>query len=488
MAPTRLTHFVLVGLALLSLAHGRGPEVEVHSSGSDGIHGTDDRTAPARPNIIFIITDDQRADWLGAAGHPHLQTPNIDRLAEEGAMFTNFYTTTPLCSPSRASFLTGQYPHTHGVINNDKLGLDVISHTLMTFPRRLREEGYETAFIGKWHMGLDDSRRPGFDHWISFKGQGLYIDPVVNVNGESRQLDGYMTDYLNEEAAAFVAQPHSEPVLLYLSHKAVHYPFLPAARHDTLYDDVAYSPPPLDEADLTGKPAIRRQIEPFDHFQLEGVAPEPVQSRRGRGRDESSILRDQMRALASVDEGVGLLLEALERSGTLDETIIIFTSDNGYLLGEHGRFTDKRFAYEESIRIPFVVRYPALIEAGTRIDEMALNVDVAPTLLELAGVEPVSRMHGRSLLPLFSGRDVEWRGAILAEHFFEKVVPAAPAWKAVRTEEWKYIHYPDLDGMDELYNLSADPRELRNVIADPAAQDTLMALQAQLDRLLEATR
>jgi arylsulfatase A-like enzyme len=149
---------------------------------------TDDEGAATRPNIIFIITDDQRADWLGVAGHPTLQTPHVDRLAEEGALFTNFYTTTPLCSSSRASFLTGQYPHTHGVLNNDKLGLDVISHTLMTFPRRLREEGYETAFIGKWHMGLDDSHRPGFDHWISFKGQSLYIDPVVNVNGESRQL------------------------------------------------------------------------------------------------------------------------------------------------------------------------------------------------------------------------------------------------------------------------------------------------------------
>jgi N-acetylglucosamine-6-sulfatase len=263
---------------------------------------------PPAPNIIFILTDDQRWDWLGAAGHPALKTPHIDRLAHEGAMFTNFFTTTPLCSPSRASFLTGQYPHTHGVINNDKLGLDVISHTLMTFPRRLREAGYETAFIGKWHMGLDDSRRPGFDHWISFKGQGLYIDPVVNVNGESRQLDGYMTDFLNQEAADFLTRPHTKPFLLYLSHKAVHYPFLPAERHDTLYADVTYTPPPLEAADLAGKPMLRRALEPFDIFQIEGVAPEPVQSRRGRGRDTNAILRDQMRTLMAVDDGVGRLL------------------------------------------------------------------------------------------------------------------------------------------------------------------------------------
>lgn len=479
-----LRHTALVGMvwfaALLATFGSPAPS----SAQSPAV----DKSAPDRPNIVFIITDDQRWDWLGAAGHPLLRTPNIDRLAAEGALFTNFFTTTPLCSPSRASFLTGQYPHTHGVINNDKLGLDVISHTLMTFPRRLRETGYETAFIGKWHMGLDDSRRPGFDHWISFKGQGLYIDPVVNINGASHQLTGYMTDFLNDEAVKFVERDRSEPFLLVLSHKAVHYPFIPAPRHDTLYSDVEYVPPAVDESDLAGKPMLRREIPPFDHFQLEGVAPEPVQPRRGRGRDQTSILRDQMRTLMSVDEGVGLLLDALARTDRLDNTLIIFTSDNGYLLGEHGRFTDKRFAYDESIRIPFVLRYPPLVEGRSRIDEMSLNVDVAPTLLELAGVEPVTRMHGWSLLPLLRGEDVEWREAFLAEHFLEKVVPAAPAWKAVRTDEWKYIHYPDLEGMDELYNLKEDPRETRNLISDPPSQAMLQRMQIQMERLLAATR
>ncbi len=459
--------------------------------GQDDSAGTDAESGPSQssqPNIVFVITDDQRADWLSAAGHPDLETPQIDRLAVEGALFTNFFTTTPLCSPSRASFLTGQYPHTHGVINNDKLGLDVISHTLMTFPRRLREEGYETAFIGKWHMGLDDSRRPGYDHWISFKGQGLYIDPVVNVNGESRQLDGYMTDFLNREAEAFVLRARERPFLLYLSHKAVHYPFLPAERHDSLYRHVAYTPPVLDEADLAGKPVLSRTTGAFDHFALEGVAPEPVQPRRGRGTDESSILRDQMRTLISVDEGVGMVLDALEETGQLDNTIFIFTSDNGYLLGEHGRFTDKRFAYDEAIRIPFVLRYPPLVEAGSRIDAMALNIDVAPTLLELAGVEPVTRIHGRSIVPLFEDQTEDWRDSFLAEHFLEKVVPAAPAWKAVRTRNWKYIHYPDLEGMDELYDLENDPGEIHNRIADPEAQSVLDEMEGELDRLMQASR
>ena len=441
-----------------------------------------------RPNIVFIITDDQRAEWLGVAGHPTLKTPNIDRLAREGAWFTRFFVTTPLCSPSRASFLTGQYPHTHGVINNDRLGLDVISHTLMTFPRRLREEGYETAYIGKWHMGLDDSRRPGFDHWISFKGQGLYIDPVVNENGTRRQFDGYMTDYLNEKAVEFVRQPRSKRFVLYVSHKAVHYPYLPAARHDSWYEEVDFDPPVVIKEGLAGKPARRlnRQADPW--YLLEGVAAEPGQPRRGRGDDSGSIVRDQMRSLMSVDDGVGMLLDALTETGQLDNTLIIFTSDNGYLLGEHGFFNDKRVAYEEAIRVPFVIRYPALIAPGTRIDALAINVDVAPTLFEVAGVEPVTPVHGHSLIPLFRDPSAEWRSSILTEYFLEKVVPNARPWQSVRTDRWKYIQYTDLEDMDELYDLYADPHELRNLIADPSAGLILQAMRTELDSLLAATK
>src|SRR4051812_23814193 len=200
--------------------------------------------APPRRNIVFVIADDLRYDGLGCTGSPFARTPHIDRLAAEGLRLTNFFCCTPLCSPSRASFLTGLYPHRHGVVNNDRVGLDVISHTLYTFPRMLREAGYETGFVGKWHMGLDDSRRPGFDTWVSFKGQGLYRDPVVNVNGEQRQLDGYMTDHLNRWAVEFVRKPRAKPFCLYLSHKAVHIPYLPAPRHEKLYSDVKPALPP----------------------------------------------------------------------------------------------------------------------------------------------------------------------------------------------------------------------------------------------------
>ncbi len=297
--------------------------------------------APLRPNILVVITDDQRYDTLGCTGHPVSKTPNIDRLAREGALFPRFYVACPLCSPSRASYLTGVYPHKHGVINNDKLGLDVISHTLMTFPRQLREAGYETAFVGKWHMGADDSRRPGFDRWFSFKGQGAYIDGVVNDDGMQRQLDGHMTEQLNQQAVEWIGRKRSKPFCLVLSHKAVHFPYLPERRDEALYSDYDFKKPAVAPGDLDGKPALTRKVPKQKSYELEGIAPEPGEPRRGRGADPSSVVRDQLRCLAEVDQGVGQLLGALEASGQLDRTAVFYTSDNGYLMGEHGQVDAK---------------------------------------------------------------------------------------------------------------------------------------------------
>ncbi|MCP5114257.1 MAG: sulfatase-like hydrolase/transferase, partial [bacterium] len=310
------------------------------------------RAAPPRPNIVFVLTDDLRWDGLGITGHPFAQTPHIDRLGREGAVFNNFFVTTPLCSPSRASFLTGKYAHSHRIINNDKNGLAGISHTLMSWPRLLRESGYETAFIGKWHMGFDDTRRPGFDDWLSFKAQGLFIDPVVNDNGRRRQLSGYMTDFLNQQATDFVRRDRDKPFVLFLSHKAVHFPYLPAKRHEQLYADASIRYPEVAPHDLEGKPALTRKVPRGDVLRLEGNTPEPQESRRGRGRTRDSIVLDQMRCMASVDEGIGMIRQALTDIGQLDDTLIVFASDNGYLLGEHGQFNQKRWAYEDSIRVP----------------------------------------------------------------------------------------------------------------------------------------
>lgn len=442
-----------------------------------------------RPNIVFVIADDLRFDGLGCTGNPEMKTPHIDRLAAEGLLLKNFFAVTPLCSPSRASFLTGLYPHAHRVYNNDKLGIDVVSHTLHTFPRMLREAGYETAFIGKWHMGLDDSRRPGFDHWISFKGQGLYLDPVVNIDGVPKQLDGYMTDHLNRFAVEFVEKPHDRPFALYLAHKGVHAPYIPAPRHEPLYSDYQPSTPPSASDDLSGKPVMTRKVERADPFETEGTAPEPAEPDRGRGRrGHAEVIRNQMRCLASVDEGVGQLLDALKERGVLDDTVVIFTADNGFLHGEHGQYDTKRWAYEESIRVPFVMRYPPLIRPGTVRDPMVLNVDVAPTLLELAQAKPVARFHGRSFLPLLREPVEGWRTSILTEYFLEKTAPRVPSWQSLRTDRWKYIHYPGFDGMDELYDLVSDPGEVTNRLADPGVRDTLRALQDELKSQLDSTR
>lgn len=440
--------------------------------------------AEDRPNIVVVVTDDQRYDQLGCTGHPVLKTPNIDRLAAQGILFRNSFCVLPLCSPNRASILTGLYPHAHRVINNDKLGHDFISHTLNTFPRRLRETGYETAFIGKWHMGMDDSRRPGFDRWFSFKGQGAYIDGVVNDDGLVRQMDGYMTDILNEQAVAWVSKSRAKPFCLYLSHKGVHAPYLPAERHESLYADYTFTPPQNLSDDLVGKLALTRKLPPFDRFAVEGVQPEPGESRRGRGREPASVVRDQMRCLTSIDEGIGQLLAALEKSGQLDRTVFVYTADNGYLMGEHGQFDNKRWPYEEALRVPLVIRYPARIRAGGVCDRMVLSIDLAPTLLDLGGIEPLEPMHGRSLAPLFDDPQSPWREAALFEYFLEKVAPQTPTWRAVRTDAWKYVHYPENSAWDELYDLRNDPREQHNLADASSSAPTLATLRDEMQRLL----
>ena len=440
----------------------------------------------SRPNIVFIITDDQRWDSLGVTGHPAAKTPNIDRLAREGVLFENFFCATPLCSPSRASFLTGLYPHRHRVINNDRPGLDAISHTLPTFPRILRESGYESAYIGKWHMGLDDSRRPGFDHWVSFKGQGLYIDPVLNVNGASVQMTGYTTDILNRHAVDFLNNKREKPFVLYVGHKAVHAPYIPAPRHEKEYANYRYRPPEVSKADLAGKPVLSRPVPPPDMLRIEGAIPEPVEPRRGRGRDPESVVRDQLRCLASVDDGVGMIVDALRGTGVLDNTIVIFTSDNGYLLGEHAQFNEKRFAWEDSIRVPFIMRYPALAAPGRRA-QLVSSVDVAPTLLDVAGVTWPERLHGYSFAPALRDPSLPGRKAILAEYFEEKVVPRCPDWQAVRTSAYKLVRYPGAEELNELYDLQSDAREEHNLFHDPRKAAIVEQMRRELDKLLTET-
>jgi N-acetylglucosamine-6-sulfatase len=434
--------------------------------------------AADRPNIIFILIDDQRFDALGCAGHPFLKTPNIDRIAREGAYFENAFVTTPLCSPSRASFLTGQYVHTHGVRGNGDS--NALSHQLVTWPALLQKSGYETAWIGKIHMGNDAGPRPGFDHWISFKGQGEFIDPTFNIDGKVEKQTGYMTDLLSARAVDFLQRKREKPFVLCLSHKAVHGPFTPADRHKDLYTDEELPKPPSLDDSLEGKPMLQNRSQPQ-------TRPRAQRPGRGGGGGAGNVQRNQLRCIASIDEGVGAMLKALEESKQLDNTIIVYTSDNGYFWGEH-KLGDKRAAYEESIRVPLVMRYPKLIPASTRLNQIALNIDLAPTFLQLAGATIPDNMHGKSLVSLFDGDRSKWRTAALLEYFMEPQFGHVLDWQAVRNDRWKYVHYPKKPEYDELYDLQADKYEMKNLISDANAAETLKSMKSELQRQLDATR
>ncbi len=439
--------------------------------------------AADRPNIVFILIDDLRWDALGCTGHPFAKTPNIDRLAKEGARCKNFFVSIPLCSPSRGSFLTGQYAHKHGVTNNGDHS--AFSHQLVTFPRLLHDAGYETAYVGKWHMGRDDSPRPGFDRWISFKGQGTYEDPVINVDGRASEVTGYMTDILNEHAVTFVKQEHRKPFLLYLAHKAVHGPFTPAERHRGLYVNNTLKPAPSIDDSRAGKPVLSRKVEEPTRQKAGKKGKAKKAPGAGNERGPQNVVRNQLRALAPVDEGVGQILKALEDTKQLERTMIIFTSDNGFFWGEHG-LGDKRWAYEESIRDPLLMRYPKLIKAGTTLEQMVLNIDLAPTLLELGGAPIPKPIEGRSLLPLLRDSRTDWRTSFLTEYFQEKQYPRVPTWQAVRTDRWKYVHRPD--GPYELYDLKDDPNEKFNLYGQPHCLAIQQELKSRLETLFDKYR
>ena len=417
-------------------------------------------SAPGRPNFVFILTDDHAYDAMGCAGHAWIRTPALDRLAGDGVRFSNAFVTSSLCSPSRASFLTGLYPHEHGVVSNE---VQDIPAGMPTFPQLLRQAGYRTAFVGKWHMGRFARPRPGFDHWISFNSQGDYLKNTLNVDGTWELCENYITDEITARGVSFLEQADDRPFMLMLSHKAIHQPFLPAARHATLYDDavVTNDLPTGDRLDLKPDWGGRRQ--------------EP---------DLRGFLLANARTLAAVDEGVASILDVLARSGRLDDTVIVYASDNGFLKGEHGGLWDKRVAYEPSIRIPLLVRYPRVFAPGTVCEELALNIDLMPTLLKLAGVPTPARLSGLSLAELTTG--TASRESFLYEYFQE--LGSAPTTVALRSRRYKYITYPqNPEYTRELYDLHYDPHELINRVDEAAYGAEVARLDAELESLKSRT-
>jgi N-acetylglucosamine-6-sulfatase len=442
-----------------------------------------------RPNVVFILTDDQRWDALGCAGHPFLKTPNLDRLAAEGAHFRNMFVTTSLCSPSRASFLSGLYAHAHRVLDN----FTDYPENLAGFPRRLQQAGYETAYIGKWHMGeQSDERRPGFDYWASHQGQGQYYDTVFNINGQRTVLEGYYTERVTDLAIDWLRR-RTRPLLLILGHKAPHTPFTAEKKYLHIYDDVPI-PYPASAFSLDDKPQwVRQRINTWHgiYGPLFGFRQKFPDSSPAAVKDFAAFVRAYTATIKSVDDSVGRIYQALQESGRLDDTLLIFASDNGFFLGEHG-MTDKRTMHEASIRVPLLARYPKLIRPGTVIDQMVLNIDVAPSILEICALEPLPNIHGTSWKRLLEGDAAGWRKSWYYQYNYEKQFPYTPNVRGVRTDEWKYVHYPHGDGgpdrhQAELYNLKFDPGENHNLIDDPACAPRLAELKAELQRLMQQT-
>jgi N-acetylglucosamine-6-sulfatase len=460
------------------------------------------RLANAKPrNIVLILTDDHRFDAMGFAGHPFLKTPHMDALARGGAHLRNAFVTTSLCSPSRASILTGLYMHRHGVVDNNH----PVRAGLVFFPQHLQAAGYDTAFVGKWHMGSEsDAPQPGFHHWVSFKGQGTYWPNPngLNVNGRRVPQKGYLTDELTEYALQWLEGRSAEkPFLLYLSHKAVHTDFLPTGKPEGrllvpgIEGQIGFVPAPRHQGRYASEPFVEPESLAFTPRNFAGQ-PMWVQNRRnsrhgvdvpfGNPTPLVTLYRQYMETLLAVDESIGRVLEVLRRKSVLESTLVIYMGDNGYAWGEHG-MTDKRTAYEESIRIPLVMQCPELIRPGTRISEMVANIDLAPTILEAAGLEGPRSVDGRSFLPLLRGETIPWRDELLYEYYWEWNYPQTPTLHALRTNRFKFIRPHGVWDIEELYDLEKDPHEITNLIRQPEHASRVKEMRASLFRILKET-
>lgn len=484
----RLVLLVLLFSALLACG-----QPDVGDSEDPSIYSVDPEH---RPNIIVIVVDDLRWDELGVAGHPFLETPNIDGLAREGAFFTNAFHSVPLCSPNRASILTGQYPSRHGIIDN--VARNRMSHHLATFPQALQDDGYETAFLGKWHMGNDPTPRPGFDQWVAIPGQGRTLNPELYEGGRIHEVPGYITDVLTDRAVEFIQRDREAPFFIYMGHKAIHPDavqlddgsvdlsvprgYVPAPRHQGRYEEKVFPRRRNNIGslrDLEGKPALQHALtvknskEVVEEFGEEELDP---------GSSDETIRR-RAEMLLAVDEGLGRIVETLEVEGLLNDTFILFTSDNGFFYGEHGLSLERRLPYEESIRTPLIIRYPTLVRAGEEVDHLVASVDIAPTVLEVAGAPVGDHIQGQSFLPSLRGSPTGARSSVFVEFFtYENPFPwlLDMDYRAIRTERYKYIHWMQYPDWGELYDLEEDPFEVRNLMDDPAMEGVIQGLKEEL--------
>ncbi|HEY8176310.1 MAG TPA: sulfatase [Gemmatimonadaceae bacterium] len=473
------------------------------------------RPAPplGRPNIIYIMSDDHAAHAIGAYGSRVNRTPNIDRLAREGALLRNVFATNSICTPSRATILTGQYSHVNGVTMFNRF-----DSSRLTVARILQHGGYHTGMIGKWHLGSDPV---GFDQWEILPGQGAYMNPILyTATRETTYTGRYVTDVITDLAIEFIKnRPKSKPFFLMVHNKAPHRPWEPdEAHHASFADKWIPEPPTLWDNYATRTDAIhenqQRVAADLTYRDLK-IPPPPGLSDSARARwqttkpdnvttirDGASVtltgealarwkyqryMQDYLATVQSVDDNVGRLLAFLDRAGLATNTIVIYTSDQGFFLGDHGMF-DKRFMYEESLRMPFLMRWPAVIKPGTRVDAMALNVDFAPTFLDAAGLPANPDMQGRSLLPILRGRTpADWRTSMYYRYYHDPGDHNTRAHYGVRTLTHKLIYFWKKDQW-ELFDLVNDPLEMNNVYGQPGHEQITAALKSELLRLKRAVR
>jgi arylsulfatase A-like enzyme len=466
------------------------------------------QSAGKRPNIIFIMADDHAAHAISAYGSRVNRTPNIDRIAQQGMLFRNVFATNAVCTPSRATILTGQYSHVNGVPVFNRF-----DSSRETAPRLLQAGGYYTGMIGKWHLGSDPA---GFDRWEILPGQGDYIDPLFyTATRETTYTGRYVTDVITDLAIDFIrTRPTGRPFFLMVHHKAPHRPWIPDESHrrkfegrwiaepPTLWDNYATRTDAIHEnaqrvsADLT-----RRDLKLAPPPALTGpdlsrwlsTKPEEVIAARGSRTDTlkgeqlgrwkyQRYMQDYLATVQSIDDNVGRLLDFLDRAGLSTNTLVIYTSDQGFFLGDHGMY-DKRFMYEEALRMPFLVRWPAGVKAGLQCEAIGLNVDFAPTFLDVAGLPVPSDMQGRSLLPLLRGTTpADWRTSMYYRYYHDPGDHNTRAHYGVRTQTHKLIYFWKKDQW-ELFDLFADPFELHNLYGQPGHEQMTMNLQAELQRL-----
>ncbi len=448
-----------------------------------------DGSSATKRNVVFILSDDHRFDFMGF--HPDcpefLETPNLDRMARQGIHLANAFVTTSLCSPSRASILTGQYMHHHRVVDNQR----PVPKGTVFFPLYLQQAGYTTGFIGKWHMGHEeDHPRRSFDHWVSFRGQGAYFDPTLNINGSRQEFAGYTADVLTDQALDWLANSRdkSKSFFLYLSFKAVHYPFLPAKRHRGRYQGKPIDYPETmanTERNYRTQPRWvrdrRYSIHGIDHMETGAFDKDPVPN-------FDNLFYQYCETIHGLDENIGRVIDYLDKSGLSRHTLVIYMGDNGFALGEHG-FYDKRDAFEQSIRVPMLAYAPAWLPSGKTVRQMVQNIDIAPTVLDACGVpQPESvKLDGNSFLPLLQGKPVAWRDHILYEYHWEWNFPATPTTFAIRGERYKYVFYHGVWDQNGLYDLQTDPHERHNLINVPGYRERGAAMKKQLFDDLEAS-